>query len=362
MDLRNKIKLKKFIRPLKLIRGRHTELVSVYVPVGYDIIKIIQHLEQEQGTATNIKDAKTRNNVIDSLSRAINHLRLFKKTPPNGLAVFAGNVSDKENKVDIQVFSIEPPVQINQRIYRCDQTFKLDILEAMLDEKEVYGLIVMDRREATIGLLRGTQIQVLHSMSSGVPGKFKAGGQSSQRFERLIEGMALEFYKRVSSICNNIFLPMKTELKGILVGGPGPTKEAFMDQLNNELKKKVIGVLDLTYTDESGLHYMVDKARDLLAKELITEEKNAVEKFLTTLAKDPSRAAYGKEEVIKAINLGAVDTLLLSEDLDEFEIEGLTDEAERHGSKVMIISTQTREGQQLRDLGKVAAILRYPVQ
>ncbi|MDO8628493.1 MAG: peptide chain release factor 1, partial [Nanoarchaeota archaeon] len=143
MDLKEKLALKRFIRPLLKIRGRHTELVSVYIPVDYDIIKIIQQLQEEAGTATNIKDARTRNNVVDSLGRVINHLRLYKRTPPHGLAVFAGNVSEKESKVDIQVFSIEPPVPINQKIYRCDQNFKLDILEAMLEEKDFYALILV---------------------------------------------------------------------------------------------------------------------------------------------------------------------------------------------------------------------------
>ncbi|MEK6840213.1 MAG: peptide chain release factor 1, partial [Nanoarchaeota archaeon] len=173
--------LKKFIRELGSIRGRHTELVSVYVPAGYELIKIIQHLQEEQGTAKNIKDAKTRGNVIDSLERCVRHLRLFKKTPDNGMVIFAGNVSAQEGKVDIKVWSIEPPEPLKTRMYRCDQTFVLDLLRDMMESKEIYGLIVMDRREATIGFLRGTLIQKTHSMTSGVPGKIKAGGQSAMR-------------------------------------------------------------------------------------------------------------------------------------------------------------------------------------
>ena len=73
------------------IRGRHTELVSVYIPEGSDILKTTQQLEQEQGTASNIKDKKTRTHVIDSLEKLIRHLRLYKKNPENGLAAFAGN-------------------------------------------------------------------------------------------------------------------------------------------------------------------------------------------------------------------------------------------------------------------------------
>src|SRR3989344_551851 len=177
MNTKETLKLKRFIRELKSYRGRHTELVSVYIPTDYDIIKIIQHLQQEQGTASNIKDAKTRANVIDSLEKMIRHLRLFKQTPKNGLAVFAGNSSTSDNKIDINVWSIEPPIELKTRLYRCDQTFVLDLLKDMMETSEVYGLIVMDRREATIGLLQGTLIKVLTKMTSNVPGKTTKGGQ-----------------------------------------------------------------------------------------------------------------------------------------------------------------------------------------
>ena len=177
MNLKLKLKIRKFVRDLSLIRGRHTELVTVYVPAGYDLIKIIQHLQQEQGTASNIKDARTRNNVIDSLEKMIQHLRLFKRTPENGLAVFAGNASKVENKIDIQVWSLEPPEPLKLRLYRCDKTFVLDPLLDQLEHYEVYGLIVLERREAHIGTLKGTVIQELVSMTSDVPGKTRAGGQ-----------------------------------------------------------------------------------------------------------------------------------------------------------------------------------------
>ena len=179
IDIKQKHQLRKLIRQLRQFRGRHTELVTVYVPTGYDLNKIIQHLQQEQGTATNIKDARTRKNVIDSLEKAVRHLRLYKKTPDNGLAIFSGNISDQEGKIDIQVFWVEPPEPLLTRMYRCDQRFILEPLESMVEHKEVYGLIVMDRREANLGLLKGTYISPVATLTSGVPGKYKTGGQCS---------------------------------------------------------------------------------------------------------------------------------------------------------------------------------------
>src|SRR3989344_5576727 len=493
MDIAKKQELKRFINELKNIRGRHTELVSVYIPAGYDLNKIIAHLQEEQGTAKNIKDAKTRGNVIDSLERCIRHLRLFKKTPEHGLALFSGNVAAQEGKVDIKIWSIEPPEPLNMRLYRCDQRFVIDILEDMMEHKEVYGLILVDRREATLGLLKGSSITLLTDLTSGVPGKFKAGGQcchpdtllsmgekliaikdvrvgdsvqsldratgkveyspcldvwkvkkdevvevcflnskivtskdhtffvhdkgdvkektadqlqekdflvdhklnkvritaiqrkkgnfelvdiatqhqnffangtlvhnSAQRFERLIHGMAIDFFKRVSELCNKEYLPMKN-LKGILLGGPGPTKEEFQQYLNNELKKKILAVQDVTYTDESGLHHLVDKSADILQKEGIIAEKKVIERFFTILAKEPNKASYGEKEVRRVLELGAVELILISEDYDDTKMQEIENLAQSTGTELQLISTETREGQQLRDLGGIAAILRFAV-
>ena len=177
MDRRERVKFKKFLAEVGGVRGRHTELVSVFVPAGYDLNKIIQHLGQEQGTASNIKDARTRKNVIDSLERMIRHLRLYKATPPNGLAVYAGNCSATENKIDIKVFSVEPPQPLNMRLYRCDQYFHVEQLQGMLESDEIYGMIVMDNRDAIVAILQGTATTVLKQMHSTVPGKVKVGGQ-----------------------------------------------------------------------------------------------------------------------------------------------------------------------------------------
>ncbi|MBS3146317.1 peptide chain release factor aRF-1 [Candidatus Woesearchaeota archaeon] len=363
MNTKQKIFLRRFIRDLEQIKGRHTELVSVYIPAGYDLNKIIAHLQQEQGTASNIKDKTTRTNVIDSLEKMIRHLRLFKKTPVNGLAVFAGNKAEREGQQDIEVWSIEPPEPVNTRIYRCDQTFVLDLLKNMVEIKDVFGLIVIDNREGNIGVLKGTSVLEIAKFESMVPGKIKAGGQSQQRFARLREEAAHDFYKKVAEAINKEFLGLK-ELRGILIGGPGPTKETFLDgpYLNNELKKKVIGVKDLSYTGQYGLKELVDKSKEVLAKEEITREKEVMDRFFEALSKDPQKVTYGKDEVIKVLEYGAVDLLIISESADEKLIDQLTELAEKTGTAIEFISTDTSEGNQLKDLGGVAALLRYALE
>ena len=149
-----RFELRKLIKELGSYRGRHTELVTVYVPAGYEMSKITNHLFQEQGTATNIKSASTRKNVIDALEKMIQHLKTIGATPVNGLAAFSGNVSEREGQSDVKVWSIDPPVPLNIRLYRCDKQFILDPLDSMLEHKEVFGLVVIDRRDANIAFLK----------------------------------------------------------------------------------------------------------------------------------------------------------------------------------------------------------------
>ncbi len=356
-----KRELRKLVKKLEKYRGRHTEFVSVYVPAGYELTKIYQHLQEEQGTAKNIKDAKTRGNVISSLEKAVRLMKEMKRTPENGLAVFAGNISQQDNKVDIAAWAVEPPSPLNIRMYRCDQRFVVDPLRDMMEHKELYGLIVMDRREASIGFLQGTRISMTSHLTSGVPGKFRAGGQSAQRFDRLIEGMALDFYRKIARRAMEEFLPHGNNLKGILVGGPGPTKEAFVKELNTDLKDRIVAVKDLTYTDESGLNDLVELSQNDIAGEMIVAEKKIMQRFFDTLAKTPSRAGYGKQDVLNKIKMGAADLVLISESVDEEVFEEFEQIASEFSTEITTISVDTREGKQLMELGGFATILRYAV-
>ncbi len=492
-----KLKLKKFIKELKSHKAPHTEFVSVYVPKDYDIIKIIQHLAEEQGTASNIKSASTRKNVQNALEKMIQHLRNFKQTPENGLAVFCGNVAAGEGKQDIRIWSVEPPVPLKARIYRCDKNFLTDMLEEMLIDHMVYGLVVVDRRDATLALLKGKTIVPVKKTHSEVPGKFKAGGQcldrhtevlveddetvllknlkigdtvisydfdeeklveskivdkwsvrknltyeivtddssvnssgdhlffvdrdgveevpaeelkvgdlliaqdgrrskiieineekgmielidisveaenfiangivvhnSAQRFARIREGAYKDHFKKVAEHMKEQYLPLGNNLKGIIIGGPGTTVNNFLnkDYITGDLKRKIIGTKDLSYTGEIGLQELLDKSEDLLASEEIATEKKIMNDFFKQMQENMNKVTYGEAATLKALGMNAVDILLISEVVPDDKLEMLEEKAEQGGTTVHVISTETREGKQLQDLGGIAAILRFEVE
>ncbi|MFH1500875.1 MAG: peptide chain release factor aRF-1 [archaeon] len=350
------------IEMLEGIRGRHTELITVYIPAGFNINAVAKQVDAEKGTAVNIKSKNTRKAVLDSLERISRELKLYKQTPKNGMAIFAGNVSEQEGQESIELWVIEPIQPLNTRLYRCDQTFVLDPLKEMTKAEEVYGLLVMDRKEATIGLLEGKNIKVLRKMTSGVPGKIRAGGQSSQRFHRITEGLAKDFFRRIAEAMKELFFEMP-RLKGILIGGPIPTKEDFLDQgqLVTKLKDKVIAVKDLGNTDESGLGELVELCKDVLAQQEITKEKKILEMFFDTLGKNPNKVEYKLAEVKKALKYGAVDTLILSKKLKRETIKELRKAAEDTSSTVEIVSVETSEGEQFWNLGGIGVILRFQI-
>ncbi|HLC46347.1 MAG TPA: peptide chain release factor aRF-1 [Candidatus Nanoarchaeia archaeon] len=357
-----KFKLGKLIRELETYRGRHTELVSVYVPVGYDLVKIMQHLAQEQSTASNIKSSSTRKNVMDALERMIQHLKVIGRNPPNGLAVFSGNVAEREGQSDVKVWSVEPPLPIKIRLYRCDKEFVTAPLEDLCQTKEVYALIVLDRRDGHIALLKGKTIIPLVKTHSEVMGKFRAGGQSAQRFARIREGEVNDHLKKIAEHAKESLLHL-SELKGIIIGGPGPTKYDFVNDkyLTDQLQRKILAIKDLGYTEEFGLQELLERSQDILANEEVTEEKQVMQKFFTILSTKEEMTAYGLAQVKKCLELGAVETLLLSESLDDKTIEEFDELARQFNTDVKIISVETREGVQLRDIGKIAAILRYAI-
>ncbi|MGC8812360.1 MAG: peptide chain release factor aRF-1, partial [Candidatus Aenigmatarchaeota archaeon] len=176
MEEEKLLKLKKIVKELEKIRGRHTELVSVYVPSGSNLQEVINMLREEYSLAQNVKDKTVRKNVMNALEKIIQHLRIFRKTPENGLVVFCGNISPDPGVSDIKIWSLEPPEKLSVKIYRCDQIFILDPLKEMLREREVYGLIVLDAGEANVGLLKGKSVQELKKLESTVPSKSVKGG------------------------------------------------------------------------------------------------------------------------------------------------------------------------------------------
>ena len=107
---------------------------------------------------------------------------------------------------------------------------------------------------------------------------------------------------------------------------------------------------------------MVGKEKEILARKEIIKEKKRLERFFETLGEKPYLSALREEETGKALKYGAVDTLFLSKGTDKSIASELKKLAEKTGAKIEIISTETEEGMQFKNLGGIGALLRFAFQ
>ena len=399
---RQKYEFTKVLEELDDYSGSGTQLVSIYVPEDRRISDVAAHITQEHSEASNIKSKQTRTAVQDALTSIKDRLKYYDTHPPdNGMVLFSGAVDSGGGRTEMVTEVLEsPPDPIQSFRYHCDSDFLTEPLQEMIGDKGLYGLVVLDRREANVGWLKGKRVEPVKSASSLVPGKQRKGGQSAQRFARLRLEAIDNFYQEVAGMADDLFVPERHELDGILVGGPSPTKDEFLDgdYLHHELQEKVVGKFDVSYTDESGLYDLVDAAQDVLAETEVMKDKAQMTEFFEQLH-DGGKATYGFDATRQNLRMGAVDRLLISEDLrkdvvtvdcdgrEEFDvvdsradtpdhacedgseaevvsredaIDHLMALADERGSEVKFISTDFEKGEQLfTAFGGIAAILRY---
>ncbi len=358
----DELRIKKLIKKLENVKANATELVSLYIPAGADLSTVKNQLISELSLSSNIKSKQTRKAVLSAIEKTINELKKYDKTPENGLIIFSGDVEQKVGKLDTESFVIDNlPVPLTVRIYRTEPRFILDPLKDMIESKNVYGLVSMDKNDAAIAVLKGKSVKILAKLSSLIPGKFRAGGQSAARFSRVRDNLTKQWLIEVSEKINETLGNIEN-LKGIIVGGPSQMKEAMLkeDRLMPKLKDKIIAVIDQGYAGVEGIKELVNKSQEVLENEEIFQEKKILNEFFTRLSKD-DKVAYGVKEVIEAIKMGAVEKVILSESLDEELIEKIEELAKQYNTETIIVSTDTEEGEQLKQIGGIGAFLRYKI-
>ena len=405
-------KTKKLLEVLKGKKGFHTELISLYIPHDRKLSDVTNYLKNEVSESQNIKSKLTRKNVLDGISILLGQLKNIKQVPENGLVLYSGAIpqNNTPGTEKNELYIVAPPEKVKTFRYHCASEFLLWPLEEMIAPKETFGLLVIGRKESAVGYVRGNHLETVREFTSGIHGKHKAGGQSQKRYERLIEEGETRFYRRISAEVNELFLSME-DLGGIFIGGPGPSKEKFVndESLDYRLRDKILDVVDLGYSGAEGLRALIERIKDKIANLKYVREKKIMARFLKEISNDSGLATYGLEEVQKALNYNAVDTLIFSEKLDMYKlrlecsnceytefrtvreneirsmeskiqeescpkcnsntfniagmnsiIEDLGEVAETTGTDIEIISSETEYGEMLfSTFGGIVAILRY---
>ena len=405
-------KIRKTLEELSQKSGRGTELITVYIPKGKQLHEIIGMLQQEQGTASNIKSDFTRSHVVDSLGKVVQRLKLYKKIPERGLVMFCGALPPEEGgplgSEIVTVWEVDPPKDLNQYLYRCDDHFHVDILKDMLKDDNLIGFLAIDSKDAGWGLLHGDKIEVLGQTGSGVAGKHRQGGQSAKRFQKLREMELTYYFNRVAQVTREYFIDIYP-VKGLIISGPGPTKEDFINgnYLEYRLQNNIIATIDASYSGAEGIREAFAKSSDVLGDFRMVEEKKLVDDLFREINGNTGKGSYGLSEVIEFLKNNMVQTLIINDNTNLTRIEAkckrcqntreeilerplvipkktefannpcpsckameveVTEQdvvdylellATKTGSQLEVISGSAEHGHMLESLGKIGAILRY---
>ncbi len=330
--------LKKKLEVLQSKKGFHTELVSLYIPPRKSISDITTHLKNEISESSNIKSKLTRQNVIDSITSLLGQLNKLSEIPDKGLVMFSGAIPENMAGTEKnELYMLIPPDPVPFFKYYCASEFWLEPLYDMIEAKDVFGIIQIDNKEAAVAWMKGSHLEVVKTMTSGLHSKHKAGGQSQRRFERLIEQGAQEFYKRVAEIANRTFISDDFEVRGIFIAGAGMSKNSFAEtkELDNRLQDKIIDIVDVGYAGAEGIRETIQKIEDQIEDLELIREKKAYDRFMKEFSKDTGLVAYGEKEIRRAFSMGAIELLLVNRELESTRVAATCAECEHQVDKTI---------------------------
>lgn len=384
-----KWKIKKMINYLQSAKGNGTSMISLLIPPGEQIAKINQMLTDEYSTATNIKSRVNRQSVLNAITSTQNRLKLYNKTPPNGLIIYCGTIMTDEGKERKVTYDFEPFKPLTNKLYLCDNKFHTEDLHAMLDDDQKFGFIIMDGHEALLGSLCGKNSEVLHSFKVDLPPKQGRGGQSKLRFERIRMEKRHNYLRKVTEFATQFFITdNKPNVTGLILGGSADFKTELSksDLFDPRLQKIILKLVDIAYSGLNGFNQAIELASDVLSNVKFVEEKQLLSRFMLEIAKDTGLYCFGWNDTWQALQVGAVETLIVWEDLklpmpkdlftmfqsekdssmdgdNNLLIDFLTTNYKKFGTKLFLITDKTSEGSQFcKGFGGLGGLLRYKME
>lgn len=402
-------KIKRLIKALESARGAGTSMISLVMPPKDQVSRVSKMLGDEYGTASNIKSRVNRLSVLSAITSTQQRLKLYSKVPPNGLVVYCGTImtdDGKEKKVNID---FEPFKPINTSLYLCDNKFHTEALNELLEADNRYGFIIMDGNGSLFGALSGNTREILHKFSVDLPKKHGRGGQSALRFARLRLERRHNYVTKVAEMATLMFITNdRPNVAGLILAGSADFKTVLSEseRFDPRLQNVVLGVVDVSYGGENGFNQAIELSADILSNVKFVQEKRLIGKFFEEISQDTSKYVFGVKDTLVCLDMGAVETLLVWENLDcdryellntssgqtevkhltleqakdtsnfkdketnaDLEVqekkallEWLADNYKKFGCALEFITNKSQEGSQFcRGFGGVGGILRYQV-
>ena len=224
------------------------------------------------------------------------------------------------------------------------------IREAVAESKRPKLVIVLvEEGEAAIGVLRQFGVETASEIKMG--GGKGMGGRGGDRRSEFLDECAREMARVAASDSK------------VILAGPGFTKEDLKKRIDSnypDLAPRIV-LYDATTMGVSGFQEVLRRGAidKILEESRIALETTLMEDLLREIATD-GRGAYGPAEVRGAADLGAVETLMVTDDLIRRpDMDELMRSVSESRGRVVVFSSEFEPGKRLSALGGVAAILRY---
>mmetsp|Transcript_38822 Transcript_38822/g.47303 ORF Transcript_38822/g.47303 Transcript_38822/m.47303 type:complete len:460 (+) Transcript_38822:165-1544(+) len=313
-------KVKKLIKNLQAARGNGTSMISLIIPPGDQISRVNKMLSDEYGTASNIKSRVNRLSVLGAITSTQQRLKLYSKCPKNGLVIYCGTVITEDGKERRVNIDFEPFKPINTSLYLCDNKFHTEDLNELLMDDEAFGFIVMDGNGSLYGTVQGSNREVLHKFSVDLPKKHGRGGQSALRFARLRLEKRHNYVRKVAELATQLFVPdgQRPNVQGLVLAGSADFKAELMrsDLFDQRLSRIVIKMVDVSYGGENGFNQAIELSSDTLGSVKLMKEKKLLQRYMDEISQDTGKYCFMVEDTLKALDLGAVEDLIVWENLE----------------------------------------------
>ncbi|UZJ51387.1 hypothetical protein CBS101457_000707 [Exobasidium rhododendri] len=312
-------KIKKLIKSLDSARGAGTSMISLIMPPKSQVAQASGMLTQEYGTASNIKSRVNRLSVLAAITSTQQRLKLYNRIPPNGLVVYCGTILTDEGKEKKVNFSFEPFKPINTSLYLCDNKFHTEALAELLESDAKFGFIIMDGNGSLFGILSGNTRTVIQKISVDLPKKHGRGGQSALRFSRLREEARHNYVRKVAELATQHYITdSKCNVAGLVLAGSADFKTVLgqSDLFDQRLATKIVSTVDVSYGGENGFNQAIELAAGSLQNVKFIQEKKLIQKYFDEISLETGKYCFGVEDTFKALDLGAVETLIVWENLE----------------------------------------------
>jgi protein pelota len=226
-------------------------------------------------------------------------------------------------------------------------------------------LIAIDRQEAAVAKVSGTNLKIIPNIYSGQTGK---------RYQQAIKNNPnIEiFFEDVAKTIRSILDSDNHSNDRIVLFGPGETKRRFYNYLLNEkqqIEKETLSLVDgVDVAGEDGIFVFLRSSaiKEAMGSSKLAAVSSILDEVMQLVHKGEKKYVMGMREVADAASIKAIDSLVFSDSIfqttDENDLVRLLNLVESYGAQTFAVDSSTDIGLRVSSLGGIVALLRYTIR